>query len=67
MRVLEQSGTMGDIPKTARADHVVVDQSEVAAFLATPATHGSGILRAGPSVCGRYYRQPGADLPALIY
>jgi hypothetical protein len=49
MQVLEQSGTMGDIPETARADHVVVDQSEVAAFLATPATHGAGILRAGPS------------------
>ncbi len=42
MRVLEQSGTMGDIPKTARADHVVVDQSKVAEFLATSATHGSG-------------------------
>ena len=35
MRVLEQSGTMGNIPKTAGADHVVADQSEVAAFLAT--------------------------------
>ncbi len=42
MRVLERSGTMGDIPKTAAADHVVADQSEVAAFLATPATHGAG-------------------------
>jgi hypothetical protein len=40
---------MGDIPKTAGAVHVVADQSEIAAFLARPATHGSGILRAGPS------------------
>ena len=30
-------------PKRAGADHVVADQSEVAAFLATPATHGAGI------------------------
>ncbi len=45
MRELKQSGTMGDIPKTAGADHVVADQSEVAAFLATPATHGAGIHR----------------------
>ncbi len=43
MQVLEQSGTVGDIPKTAGADHVVADQSEVAAFLATPATHGVGM------------------------
>ena len=35
MQMLERSGTMGDIPKTAGADHVVADQSEVAAFLAT--------------------------------
>ena len=45
MRALDQSGTMDNIPKTAGADHVVADQSEVAAFLATPATHGVGIHR----------------------
>ena len=30
-------------PKKARADHVVADQSEIAAFLSTPATYGAGI------------------------
>ena len=35
MQVLEQSGTVGDIPKTAGVDHGVADQSKVAAFLAT--------------------------------
>ena len=34
---------MVDSPKKARADHVVADQSEIAAFLSTPATHGAGI------------------------
>jgi amino acid transporter len=43
MQMLEQSGTVDDVSKTAGADHVVADQSEVAAFLATPATHGAGI------------------------
>ena len=45
MPVLEQSGTMGETFKMVGADHVVADQSEVAAFLATPATHGAGIHR----------------------
>jgi hypothetical protein len=43
MQVLGWSGTMVDSPKKARADHVVADQSEIAAFLSTPATHGAGI------------------------
>ena len=46
MQVLEQSGTVDDVSKTAGADHVVADQSEVAAFLATPATHGVGTIQA---------------------
>ncbi len=50
MQVLEQSGTVGDIPKTAGADHVVADQSEVAAFLATPATQGAGRRGSWPHV-----------------
>ena len=29
--------------KKARTDHVVADQSEIAAFLSTPATYGAGI------------------------
>jgi hypothetical protein len=49
MQVLEQSGAVSDFPKAAAADHVVADQCQVAAFLATPETHGAGILRAGPS------------------
>jgi amino acid transporter len=36
MQVLEPSGTVGYIPKTAGADHVVADQREVAAFLTPP-------------------------------
>ncbi len=32
MQVLEQSGAVSDFPKAAAADHVVADQSEVAAF-----------------------------------
>jgi aminoglycoside phosphotransferase family enzyme len=43
MQVLGWSGTMVVTPKKARADHVVADQSEIAAFLSTPATHGAGI------------------------
>jgi hypothetical protein len=41
---------MGNIPKTAGADHVVADQSEIAAFLSTPATHGAGSCSQAESV-----------------